>query len=370
MTFSLDIHYIILSLLGVALVLSLVWVVWYNRRSMRLLKFMKYEERTRRYLAPDDLPAVSILVFANDDEKWLNKFLPTIMRQKYPAPYEVIVVDDASVDGTKDLVGDMMVYFDNLDVTTVPDNTRNISRKKLGVMQGIKKAKNEPGVDVVLGYSHFDYSNDRGPGKNFRVFDEMMTSMQWLVSAINGRVYRGTSDNLAYRKEAFFANKGFSQSQDKKWGDDDIFVSEISNGRNTRLELLPPSFATAHFDDVPHAHSILKSRRDFTSRHVKYKSQFRTQALMSVLYYLRLAALATSIAMAYTNLAVVAAAAFIFLLTWLPTMLTTFRNCYLLRLPLLFFSTPLFIVWRPIVNVAYWIKGLFTYKNNYTSLLN
>ena len=51
-------------------------------------------------------------------------------------------------------------------------------------------------------------------------------------------------------------------------------------------------------------------------------------------------------------------------------MLTTFRNCYLLRLPLLFFSTPLFIVWRPIVNVAYWIKGLFTYKNNYTSLLN
>ena len=158
--------------------------------------------------------------------------------------------------------------------------------------------------------------------------------------------------------------------KDKKWGDDDIFVSEISNGRNTRLELLPPSFATAHFDDVPHAHSILKSRRDFTSRHVKYKSQFRTQALMSVLYYLRLAALATSIAMAYTNLAVVAAAAFIFLLTWLPTMLTTFRNCYLLRLPLLFFSTPLFIVWRPIVNVAYWIKGLFTYKNNYTSLLN
>ena len=395
MTFSLDIHYIILSLLGVALVLSLVWVVWYNRRSMRLLKFMKYEERTRRYLAPDDLPAVSILVFANDDEKWLNKFLPTIMRQKYPAPFEVIVVDDASVDGTKDLVGDMMVYFDNLDVTTVPDNTRNISRKKLGVMQGIKKAKNEviltinancqihsdrwlmammrnfgPGVDVVLGYSHFDYSNDRGPGKNFRVFDEMMTSMQWLVSAINGRVYRGTSDNLAYRKEAFFANKGFSQSQDKKWGDDDIFVSEISNGRNTRLELLPPSFATAHFDDVPHAHSILKSRRDFTSSHVKYNSQFRTQALMSVLYYLRLADLATSIAMAYTNLAVVAAAAFIFLLTWLPTMLTTFRNCYLLRLPLLFFSTPLFIVWRPIVNVAYWIKGLFTYKNNYTSLLN
>ena len=51
------------------------------------------------------------------------------------------------------------------------------------------------------------------------------------------------------------------------------------------------------------------------------------------------------------------------------TMLTTFRNCYLLRLPLLFFSTPVFILVRPIVNAAYWVKGLFTRKNNYTSLI-
>ena len=73
--------------------------------------------------------------------------------------------------------------------------------------------------------------------------------------------------------------------------------------------------------------------------------------------------------MCYTNLAVIIAAAVIFLLTWLPTMLTTFRNCYLLRLPLLFFSTPVFILVRPIVNAAYWVKGLFTRKNNYTSLI-
>lgn len=394
MIFSLDIHYIIWSLLGFALVLSLVWVVWYNRSSMRLLKFMKYEERTRRYLSHDDLPSVSIIVFANDDEKWLNKFLPTIMRQKYPVPYEVLVVDDASVDGTKDLVGDMMVYFDHLKMVAVPDQTRSVSRKKLAVMLGIKASKYDiilttnancqihsdrwlmalmrnfgPGIDVVLGYSHFDHNNDRGIGKNFRTFDEMITSMQWLVSAIKGKVYRGTSDSLAYRKEVFYRNKGFSNSYEKKWGDDDIFVSEISNSKNTRLELLPPSFATAHFDDVPHAYSILKSRRDFTSHHVKYKSQFRTQAFMSMLYYLRLAALVASIVMCYTNLAVIIAAAVIFLLTWLPTMLTTFRNCYLLRLPLLFFSTPVFILVRPIVNAAYWVKGLFTRKNNYTSLI-
>jgi len=394
MIFSLDIPYYILALLGAALLLSLVWVVWYNRRSMKILKFMKHDERSRRYLYPEDLPAVSIIIFANNDEKWLNKFLPTILRQKYPSPYEVIVVDDASFDGTKDLVGDMMAYFDHLRIATVPEQTRSLSRKKLAVMLGIKAAQYDvvlntnancqvnsdhwlmammrnfgPGIDIVLGYSHFDHNSDRKLGKSYRVFDEMTTSMQWMISAINHKTYRGISDNLAYRKELFYQNKGFSNSLDMKWGDDDIFISEIATARNTRLEILPAAFATSHFDDLPHAFSTLKSRRDFTSHFVKYKSQFRKQAIMSLLYLLRLAALVTAITLAYSNILVIILAAIIFLITWLPTMLITFRNCYLLQLPLLFFSTPVLIVIRPLVNGYYKIKGLFTRKNNYTSIM-
>ena len=59
----------------------------------------------------------------------------------------------------------------------------------------------------------------------------------------------------------------------------------------------------------------------------------------------------------------------ILLITWLPMMLTTFRNCYLLKLPLLLFSAPLMTVVRPIVSIAYQAKGLFTRKNNYTTII-
>ena len=90
---------------------------------------------------------------------------------------------------------------------------------------------------------------------------------------------------------------------------------------------------------------------------------------MSLLYWLRLAALVCAVVMSYTNLAVILIAVAILLVTWLPMMLTTFRNCYLLRLPLLLFSVPLFTLIRPVVNTGYKIKGLFTRKNNYTSIM-
>lgn len=377
-----------------ALLLSLIWVTWYNHRSMRLLKFIKYDERTRRYLHPDDLPSVSVIVFAGNDEKWLNKFLPAIMRQQYPAPFEVIVVDDASIDGTRDLVGDMMVYFDHLKIVTVPDHTRALSRKKLGIMLGVKAAQHDiilttgancqvrsdrwlmammrnfgPGIDIVLGYSHFAHDLDKGIGKNYRTLDEMTTSMQWILSAIDGKPYRGTADNLAYRKSLFYANNGFSSSLDMKWGDDDIFVSEIASATNTRVELLPASIITSYYDDLAHAYSVLKSRRDFTSRHVSCQSQFRMQAFMSLLYWLRLAAVVAAIVLAWNNIAVLVVAGIVLLVTWLPMMLITFRNCYLLKLPLLLFSAPVLTLLRPIVSGAFWIKGLFTRKGNYTSII-
>ena len=90
---------------------------------------------------------------------------------------------------------------------------------------------------------------------------------------------------------------------------------------------------------------------------------------MSLLYWLRLAAIVAAVTLCYTNLAVIGAAAIILLITWLPMMLATFRNCYLLRLPLLLFSVPLMTLIRPIINTGYKIKGLFTRKNNYTSIM-
>jgi hypothetical protein len=47
----------------------------------------------------------------------------------------------------------------------------------------------------------------------------------------------GVGRNMAYRKETFIREKGFSKSLNLQSGDDDLFVNGIANEYNTRVEI-------------------------------------------------------------------------------------------------------------------------------------
>src|SRR5690348_6609917 len=53
--------------------------------------------------APNDWPAVAIVVPARDEAQVLPASLPTLVAQRYAGPLRVILVDDGSTDGTGDL---------------------------------------------------------------------------------------------------------------------------------------------------------------------------------------------------------------------------------------------------------------------------
>ena len=162
-------------LLGVAFVLTVVCAVVLWRRAHRLREF-DLAEATREYLPEEELPGVSVVVYAHNDCENLERFLPLLLHQDYP-DFDVVVVDDASFDGTRDLLSDMLPHFKNLRVTFAPQATRSLSRKKLSLTIGIKASQKEvvlhtnancrvmsdqwlrtmmrnfvPGTDVVLGF--------------------------------------------------------------------------------------------------------------------------------------------------------------------------------------------------------------------------
>ena len=84
------------------------------------------------------------------------------------------------------------------------------------------------------GYSGYE----RGKGwLHKRVsFDNLFTSMRYLGYALAGKPYMGIGRNMAYRKELFYAQKGFSAHLNLQRGDDDLFINKTATAENTRIE--------------------------------------------------------------------------------------------------------------------------------------
>lgn len=391
MYFSINIAVELMVLLAVACVLTVVMPLWRWARTRKLARFVD-SEQARNYLSDEELPAVSIVVYAHNDAESLARFLPLILQQDYPL-FEVIVVDNGSYDATPDVLSDLTAQYSNLRVTFSPDDTRALSRKKLCLMMGIKAARHDivlatqancsvpgnnwlrlmmrnftPGTDVVLGYSHYSYDEDSGPCHRYRAFDTVTGSIQWLLSAIAGRPYRGTGDNLAYRRRLFFENKGFSKNLDLRWGDDDVFVSEIAHAGNTRVELNPESQVLTHYNQVGHAHSILKLRRDFTLSLVASGRESVKQGLFSMVNYMRLACLIGAIGLDFSNLFVLGMSGLLLVLSWILAIVPYNRAARLLQAPRLLLAVPLLDLWRPVVNFYYRWRGRFARSANYTSI--
>lgn len=388
LNFSLDLPMEVWMLAGSGALLAIIYVTWLWCRTRKLKNFVTVTEEQREYTT--DLPPVSIVVDAMNETHQLSQFLPLVLHQEYPE-MEVIVVVDSNAEATSDMLSEMKAHFPNLHITFAPYGSRSLSRKKLALMIGMKAARYDivlttsancrptndqwlrlmmrnftPGTDIVLGYSHYRYKHDKHLGHGMRTFDTVTTGSQWLTSAIEGRPYRGTSDNMAYRKQLFFAANGFSSSMDLQWGEDDVFLKEIFRPGNTRVEIAPESQLAVYYAQLPRAHRLLKMRRDFTSGMVR-RTPFLAQGLMSLCCWFRLACLAGAVALSPTNTATWALAAVVMLLTWIPAILSFVQNCRMLQAPPLRLTVPVFTMWRPIYNFLYTLRGMRYRKSNYTS---
>ena len=251
-----------LSLLLVILIAFSIQLYYYLHYFAGILR-QKRRITKEKIQFRDDQPAVSIVICARDEEENLRKFLPLILEQDYP-DYEVIVVNDASMDYTDDYLSLMVKQHSNLHTTFVPAGTKNLSTKKLGLTLGIKAAKNDlllftdadcmpegrnwissmsrnftPKTEFILGYG--GYLKKKGFLNQLIKFDTLFIALQYMGMAIANHPYMGVGRNLAYRRETFFRMKGFASSLHLKSGDDDLIVNRGATSENTAVEISPES---------------------------------------------------------------------------------------------------------------------------------
>jgi hypothetical protein len=80
-----------------------------------------------------------------------------------------------------------------------------------------------------------------------------LIASNYLSAAIKGKAYMGVGRNLAYKKDLFYKQKGFSKHYHITSGDDDLFINQASTQENTNVVISPNaitySLAKTNFTD-------------------------------------------------------------------------------------------------------------------------
>jgi glycosyltransferase involved in cell wall biosynthesis len=206
---------------------------------------------------------VSVIICARNEEENLRNNLPLVLSQEYPE-FEVIVVDDASTDGTADLLRDLRQEYPRLRTSSIRQKVHISKGKKLALTVGIKAARYDwvlltdadcrpagnmwlsamqrnftRDAGIVLGYG--PYRKTRGLLNLVIRYDAFFIAVQYFGFALAGMPYMGVGRNLAYRREIFFRHRGFASNYELASGDDDLFINEVAAKEKTLIEIRPGS---------------------------------------------------------------------------------------------------------------------------------
>ena len=236
-----------------------------------------------------DYPPVSVIIYVKNQYYDLQNFLPALLEQDYPQ-FEVIIVNDGTTEKNNNTLLRLKERYANLYFTHIPDESRNISRKKLGLTLGIKAAKYDcllfteadsrtrsnnwiqlmarhfkKNKIVVLGMSAKE--EEDGFFSKFITFDYFYSNLQMLSMALLNHPYVGSERNFIYSKIQYNEQKGFVRHYSGKQVGNDLFINDIAAKSDREVELSSESVVMTDLNVFDWKQE--KKERAFTNRRYK-----------------------------------------------------------------------------------------------------
>jgi glycosyltransferase involved in cell wall biosynthesis len=248
----------------ILLVLFYVFVAFTGIQIIYYLTFssilFKKKKQIKNYLEHP----ISVIIFAKNKGKELQKYLPYILEQEYKK-FEIILINNASSDDTDEILESFKEKHSNLKIIDVENNEAFWGKKKYALTLGIKAAKynNLLFTDadckpvskkwisemssvfsekrtIVLAYSKFKKENTL---LNILArYKNLLTSIQYFSYTKIDSPYMAVRRNMGYNKSEFFKVKGFINHMHIKQGEDDLFIQDAANKENTTLCIHKNSF--------------------------------------------------------------------------------------------------------------------------------
>lgn len=376
---------VLLSVVGALFLIQLLYYLTiYNR-------IIRYNGKIKQNLVnfSNEFPPVSVIICAKNESFNLREFLPSLLEQDYPK-YEVVVINNGSSDETEELLAELEKKYEHLYHSFTPDNPRGISQKKLGVTLGIKASKYDwlvfteancypasnnwlkmmarnftPNTEIVLGYSGYE------KGKSWlhqRIsFDSLFMAMRYLGFALAHKPYMGIGRNMAYRKELFFKEKGFSSHLNLKRGDDDLFINKTANGKNTKVEI--SADAAIRMKPVEYYRDWTEEKVSYMATSKNYKGAQRHllgfETFSRILFYIAVI-LMIIIGIINHNWIFAGIAALLWLIRFFTQMYIVNSTAKVVGEPRrYYFSLPIFDLWQPVQSAFFKLHRKNSRKGDY-----
>ncbi|MBK9191080.1 MAG: glycosyltransferase [Crocinitomicaceae bacterium] len=233
-----------------------------------------------------ETPSVSVIVCARNEEDNLFKNLPAVLTQDYPK-FEVIVVNDMSVDESKHIIRAYQEKYPHLRIIELEKNRHRKFGKKMPLTIGIKGAQYEhlvmidadcypagnqwlktivrnytEGKEIVIGVG--PYETEKSFLNKLIRFDTTTIASTYLSFACAGKPYMAVGRNMSYTRKRFFEVDGFKSHYHIQSGDDDLFMRDAATKKNVAVEISPESFVFSHPKQT-WAEWIKQKQRHFTT---------------------------------------------------------------------------------------------------------
>lgn len=279
---------IIFYFFAAATAIQIFYYTWFFWR----IAFYRSKEKIQSQQHP-----VSVIICARDEDENLARNLPGVLVQNYPSTYEVVAVNDNSVDDSKYILQELKKTFKSLNVIELTQEAKLISGKKYPLSIGIREARHEvllltdadcvpasehwiqkmqnaydDNTEIVLGYGAYH----KCPGLLNKLirFETFHTALQYLSYALAHIPYMGVGRNLSYKKDLFFRNKGFSSINHIPSGDDDLFINKVATKNNTAVIIDPEAVTRSIPKRTWKEWRKQKSRHYTTAKYYKPKHKF------------------------------------------------------------------------------------------------
>lgn len=352
--------------------IQLVYYLWIYRKP-----FVYARKKDKSQVISENLPSVSVVIASKNESENLAKYLPAILEQDYP-DFEVIVVNMGSTDETDVLLKALNQKYTNLYHTYVPAEAENINEKKLALTLGIKAAKKDvvlfteaycvpvsdkwiqefanefsKGNDIVLGFCKLEIDKKMAMRK-FILYDNMIHGIKYLSLAILGKPFMGIGRNLAYRKEIFFEEKGFSSILNIEGGEDDLFINRIAKKRNVGVAISPESMTRSDVVNSFSTWRALKSKYHYTKQFYRGASSFifGLETFSKFLFYLSVA-VGIAYGIIFENWLLIALIGFFFIVRFIVQLIVVIKNSRLFGAGRYHINLLFFDIFQPFNNFTF-----------------